>query len=194
MIATLKGVVSEKHTELIIIDVGGVGYGVLVTSGDQSALQTGDEAKLYVYEHIRETSHDLYGFSEQSSKSIFEILLSVSGVGPRMALNMLSLGSIQDLSTAIVTGNTKYIQSASGVGKRLAERLVVDLKDKLGGPGVDLAGSSLLQSDDALMKDEAVAALVSLGYTTHDAVRALENVDKKLSSEDRVKKALKGQK
>lgn len=192
MIATLNGTVSEKLGELVVLDASGVGYGLLVTAEDYGQLKVGDIAKVYVYEHIRENSHDLYGFSSADTKALFELLLTVNGVGPKMALNMLSVGSISEVSTAIANGDTKFIQRANGVGKRVAERVVVDLKDKVGLVGVDLESSGLLQSDQALSGDEAVQALVALGYTAQDAARSLGAIDDSLPTGERVKQALKG--
>ncbi len=194
MIATLNGVVSEKLADVVVLDVAGVGYGLLVSAEDYGRLQTGEKAKLYVYEHIREQSHDLFGFLTIDSKSLFEQLLDVNGVGPKMALNMLSIGSGGAVRQAIASGDVKFIQQANGVGKRVAERVVVELKDKVGLVGVDLESTGLLQSEANLAGDEAVEALMALGYTTADAAKALQNVDPKLKTGERIKLALKGAK
>lgn len=194
MIVTLKGVVSEKLADIVVLDAQGVGYGFYVTAEDYGRLVVGEEAKLYVYEYIREQAHDLFGFLARDTKALFEQLLNVNGVGPKMALNMLSIGSAQGVRQAIAAGDVKLIQQANGVGKRLAERVVVELKDKVGLIGVDLESTGLLQAEDTLMKDEAVEALVSLGYTTADAAQALQNVDPELPTEDRVKQALRTEK
>ncbi|MFO0781802.1 MAG: Holliday junction branch migration protein RuvA [Candidatus Saccharimonadales bacterium] len=192
MIATLSGVVSEKLADMVVLDVSGVGYGLNVTSEDFGVMKTGEKAKVYVYEHIREQSHDLFGFISQETKSLFEQLLSVNGVGPKMALSMLSIGSNSGVKQAIASGDVAFIQQANGVGKRLAERVVVDLKDKVGLVGVDLQSTGMLQSSDSLQQDEAVGGLMALGYTEADAAKALQGVDPKLSAEDRIKQALKG--
>ena len=191
MIAMLTGVVAEKTVDEIVLDVGGVGYGLLVTNEDHGRLASGDKAKLYIHEHIRENSHDLFGFTALDTKKLFELLLAVNGVGPKMALSVLNTGTANDVRAAIASGDVKSIQKASGVGKRVAERVVVELKDKVGLEGVDLATTGLLQSDAALMKDEAVEALVALGYTAADAASALARIDKELPTEDRIKQALK---
>ena len=191
MIATLTGVVAEKTIDLVVLDVSGVGYGLLVTSEDYSHLGAGDLSKVYVYEHIRETSHDLFGFLSQDTKQLFEQLLGVNGVGPKMALSVLNTGSVGAVRAAIAGGDTKSIQKASGVGKRVAERIVLDLKDKVGLEGVDLSSTGLLQSDRNLVTDEAVEALVALGYSPQDAAAALFKVDKDLPTEERIKYALK---
>ena len=192
MIATLTGVIAEKIADQIVLDVSGVGYGLLVTTEDFGHLTAGDLVKVYVYEHIRENSHDLFGFSALDTKYLFEQLLGVNGVGPKMALSVLSIGTADEVRSSIASGNTKFIQSATGVGKRVAERIVVDLKDKVGLKGVDLGAAGLLQSDHMLQRDEAVEALVSLGYTPQDAHAALTAVPTDLPTEERIKRALKG--
>jgi Holliday junction DNA helicase RuvA len=192
MIATLSGVVSEKLADVVVVDVNGVGYGLYVTAEDHGSLAAGDKTKLYIYEHIREQSHDLFGFTAKDTQALFELLLGVNGVGPKMALNMLSIGSAQGVKKAIASGDVAVIQQANGVGKRVAERVVVDLKDKVGLVGVDLQSTGLLQSEDKLNQDEAVVALIALGYSASDAAQALQKVDSKLPTEDRIKQALKG--
>lgn len=194
MIATLSGLVAEKLRELVVLDVAGVGYGLNVTAEDFGRLNPGEAAKVYVYEHIREQSHDLFGFIKLDTKNLFEQLLGVNGVGPKMALNVLSVGTADAVRQAIASGDVKFIQQASGVGKRVAERVVVELKDKVGLEGVDLSTTGLLQGESLLMKDEAVEALVSLGYSPQDAAVALQHVDTDLPTEARIKLALKGAK
>ncbi len=191
MIATLSGVVAEKTLDLVVLEVGGVGYGLLVTGEDFGRLQAGHQAKLYIYEHIRESTHDLFGFTAPDTKRLFEQLLSVNGVGPKMALSVLNTGSSDDVRAAIASGDTKSIQKASGVGKRVAERIVVELKDKVGLEGVDLATTGLLQSDAAITKDEAAQALIALGYSPQDASQSLHDVDPDLPIQTRIKQALK---
>ena len=190
MIATLTGTVAEKIGEFIVLDVHGVGYGLLTAIEDFNKLIVGDETKFYIHEHIRENAHDLFGFTNLQSKALFEQLLGVNGVGPKMALNILSIGTTSQVLTAIASGDVKFLQSANGVGKRVAERVVVDLKDKVG-----------LQSDaaDALLarpgvnnQDEATQALIALGFSAEDAAMALGPVAKDLPTEERIKQALKG--
>jgi Holliday junction DNA helicase RuvA len=191
MITTLTGTVSEKLGDVLVLDVQGVGYGLFMTTEDFGRLPTGQAAKVYIHEHIREQAHDLFGFAALDTKRLFELLLGVNGVGPKMALSVLSIGNTGNVRAAIATGDVKYIQQASGVGKRVAERIVVDLKDKVGLEGVELSATGLLQGDNVLLQDEAVEALVALGYSPQDAGLALKNVDPTLSSEERIKLALK---
>lgn len=191
MIATLSGTIAEKLADIVVLDVGGVGYGVFVTAEDHGKLASGQNAKLYIYEHIREQVHDLFGFTHLDNKRLFEQLLGVNGVGPRMALNVLSIGNANEVRSAIADGDVKFIQASPGVGKRVAERIVVELKDKVGLVGTDLESAGILQSESEVSKDEAVAALIALGYSVQDATSALSKIDKKLPTEERVKIALK---
>lgn len=176
----------------MVLDVGGVGYGLNVATEDFSRLVTGEPAKVYVYEHIREQSHELFGFLTRDTKQLFEQLLDVNGVGPKMALNVLSIGNSSEVRQAIASGDVKFIQQANGVGKRVAERLVVELKDKVGLEGVDLGSTGLLQSEASIKGDEAAAALVALGFSAADASQALHGIDADLPTEERIKLALKG--
>ncbi|MEI7682769.1 MAG: Holliday junction branch migration protein RuvA [Candidatus Saccharibacteria bacterium] len=191
MIATLEGTVSEKLQDIVVLNIRGVGYGILVPAGDFGQLVVGQAAKAYIYEHIRESSHDLFGFCKLDTKNLFEQLLSVNGIGPRMALNMLSIGSAGEVRRAIAGGDTKFIQQANGVGKRVAERVVVELKDKVGLDGVDLSSTGMLQSEAMLSQDEAVEALMALGYTALDAAKALDNIPDNLPTPERIKQALR---
>jgi len=192
MIATLSGVIAEKIGSVTILDVGGVGYGVLVTLNDLSRFESGRSTKLYIHENIKEDAHDLFGFVRLDDKRLFEQLLSVKNVGPKVAMSVLDIGSADEVRAAIAGGDTKRLQSAKGVGKRAAEQMVVELKDKVGLAGVDLSTTGILQGEGLLMQDEAVEALVSLGYSPQDAAAALHDVSSELPTEDRIKQALRG--
>ncbi len=189
MIATVRGEVTEKIGGLVIVEAGGVGYGFYVTPEDHGGLKVGEPAKLYVHEHIRENAYDLYGFRETATKELFEQLLEVNGVGPKMALAILSIGSGEEVRASIAGGDTSFLQSAPGVGKRVAERLVVDLKDKVGVVATGIM-EALLKSSN-VQHDEAAQALIALGYNVSDAAQALADIDESLSTEERVKQALK---
>ncbi len=180
---------AEKMGESVIIDCGGVGYGVLVTFEDFGALHTGEKAKLYIHESIRENAHDLFGFRAKESQFLFEQLLSVKGVGPKMALAILSVASLNHVRQAIAAGDVKFISQAKGAGKKAAERVVVDLKDKVGLATSEDATEFLTTTADP--SDEALQGLVALGYSVQDASEALKKVDKKLTPEERIKQALK---
>jgi Holliday junction DNA helicase RuvA len=192
MIATLTGIVSEKIGAVTVLDVRGVGYGVLVTLSDLSRMETGSPAKLYIHENIKEDAHDLFGFIRLDDKRLFEQLLSVKNVGPKVAMAVLDVGTADEVRVAIAGGDVKRLQTAKGVGKRAAEQMVVELKDKVGLAGVDLSTTGMLQGEGLLMQDEAVEALVSLGYSAQDAARALSTIDSTLPTEDRIKQVLRG--
>lgn len=189
MIATLEGKVSEKIGQSVVLEVNGVGYGLLVNFEDFGALNVGESAKLYVHESIRENAHDLFGFRSRESKTLFEQLLSVKGVGPKMALAIISVASVAHVRRAIAAGDIKFISQAVGVGRKAAERVVVDLKDKVGLMASEDATEFLTASADAA--DEAMQGLVALGFSVQDAADALKGIDKKLSATERIKAALK---
>lgn len=191
MIATLTGTVTEKNVDHIVLDVHGVGYGVQVTAQDFGQLSTGGTAKLYIYEHIREQSHDLFGFTATTAKKLFEQLLGVKNVGPKVAMAVLDIGNEASVRAAIASGEVKLLQSAKGVGKRAAEQIVVELRDKVG-LGASEVAEGIVTRPGVNTQDEAVEALIALGYAPQDAAQALKGIDESLPAEDRIKQALKG--
>lgn len=189
MIVALEGKVAEKVGEVVIIDCNGVGYGVLVPFEDFGALKIGEQAKLYIHESIRDNAHDLFGFRNLEAKQLFEQLLSVKGVGPKMAMAILSVASLSHVRQAIAAGDLKFISQAKGVGRKAAERVVVDLKDKVGLAASADATEFLTTVADP--SDEALQGLVALGYSVADAAEALKKVATKLPPAERIKQALK---
>lgn len=190
MIAHIAGIVAEKFNSSIIVDVHGVGYEVAVAIGDYERAVLNEPIKLYTYHHIREQSQELFGFTSLAAKKLFQLLITVQGVGPKAALAILSLGESELVRNAVASGDSAFIAKASGVGKRIAERVVVDLTDKVGlAVQSNRAAPSLSQQTQHT--DEALEALMALGYTLGDATRALENVSIELSTADRVTTALK---
>lgn len=168
----------------LVIDVGGVGYGVHVPENVAGRMRPGETSLLTIYHHIKENINELYGFEEPSAKELFELLISVSGVGPKSALAIMSLGEPDRLRQAIAADNVAYIAAAAGIGQRSAQRICSELQDKVGilsGPAEQLAGD----------EDEALAALLSLGYSRQQALTALTNVDRSQSGQDQVKAALR---
>lgn len=191
MIAHIVGVVVEKFAGSVIVDVHGVGYEVAVAAGDFDTLKLNTDTKLYTHHHLREQSEELFGFSSLAAKKLFELLISVQGVGPKAALAILSLGSAENVRNAIANSDPAFVAKASGVGKKTAERVVVDLSDKVGLP------THYGRKDDPVQTelntaDEALEALMALGYTLADATKALENVDPTLPTSKRVTEALRG--
>lgn len=191
MIATLSGVVSEKMADMVVLDVHGVGYGLQVTAEDFGRLHSGDPAKLYVHEHVREQAYDLFGFVQLDTKKLFEQLLGVKNVGPKVALAVLDIGTAPAVRGAIAAGDVKLLQSAKGVGKRAAEQIVVELRDKVGLAASETA-EGIATRPGIQMGDEAAEALISLGYSPQDASLALKDIDPELAVEERIKLALKG--
>lgn len=190
MIAHLRGIVTEKFASSVIVDVAGVGYELLVPLGDFEAAVLDDEIKFHTYHHVREQAEELFGFSSLAAKKLFELLITVQGVGPKAALAILSLGSAEQVRNAIANSDVEYVKQASGVGKKTAERVAVDLADKVGLP-THYQQSSATQTE-LNTNDEALEALMALGYTLADATKALERVDPTLSTAQRVTEALKG--
>lgn len=190
MIAHVSGIVAEKFAGSLIIDVSGVGYEVAVAAGDFEAVMLNDTVKLYTYHHIREQSQELFGFSSLAAKKLFELLITVQGIGPKAALAILSLGTAEQVRNAIANSDTSYITKASGVGKKSAERVAVDLSDKVGLPTT--YGSTTPVQVEINTNDEALEALMALGYTLADATKALENVDPSLPTNQRITEALRG--
>lgn len=190
MIATLTGVVAEKLSGRIVLDVQGVGYGLHVTAEDFTTLQQGEKTKVYVYEHIREQSYDLFGFVRQDTKYLFEQLLAVKNVGPKVALGVLDIGKASEVRGAIASGDVKRLQGAKGVGKRAAEQIVVELRDKVGLASSDTA-EGIVSRPGINTQDEAIEALISLGYSPQDATIALKDIDPLLPTEQRITLALK---
>lgn len=191
MIAHIRGVVAEKFANSIIVDVSGVGYEVTVPLGDFEATLLDAEVKFYTYHHVREQSEELFGFSSLAAKKLFELLITVQGVGPKAALAILSLGPVEQVRNAIANSDAAYVTKASGVGKKTAEGVVVKLSDKVGLPTYYGRRDEPVQTE-LNTNDEAMEALMALGYTLADATKALENVDPKLSTNRRITEALKG--
>lgn len=191
MIAHVKGTVTEKMLTSLIVDVHGVGYEVNVAAGDYERSLLNESVTLYTHHHIREQSQELFGFSSLAAKKLFELLITVQGVGPKAAMAILSLGESEVVRSAIASGDSVFVAKASGVGKRIAERVIVDLADKVGLP-LRYDNSSLTGvSQPVTRSDEALEALMALGYNLADASRALEGVPTDLSTADRVTAALK---
>lgn len=187
MIAHVSGEVVEKTENALIIDVGGIGYEIQVASSDLEAATLGERHKLYTHDHLRENAHELFGFSSLMAKRLFEMLISVSGVGPKMALAILSLGDVEAIRSAIAMGDSAFVQRASGVGKRIAERIAVDLKDKVGAPGIQNGSTA---AAPAAPRDDALDALLALGYSLQQANEMLHGIDPELDTQTKLKQAL----
>jgi holliday junction DNA helicase RuvA len=182
MIARIRGTIAEKLTDSLIVEVGGLGYEVFVTAEDWGAAHLGAEAEFHVYEHLREDMHSLYGFSDPGARQLFTQLLGVSGVGPKVALGILSAARLDRLQTAIGAGDAALLGGVSGVGKKTAARIVVELRGKL----------SPVVVESVVSQDSTYQALIGLGYSAAQAAEAVAQVPTEITSEQaRIKAALK---
>ena len=190
MISHIKGIIEEKFANSVIVDVNGVGYEVMVPVLDFEACELGEERKFYTYHAVRENAEELYGFSSLMAKKLFELLISVQGVGPKAGIAILSLAEAEEVRNAIANADAGFVSKASGVGKKSAERIIVDLKDKVGIPS--RYGSTEAKDKKRVDEpDEALDALIALGFPLKEATAALEKVDVDLPVEERIKRALK---
>lgn len=197
MIAHIQGTVAEKFPpNSCIVDVNGVGYEINLTMLDFEKINLDDKIKFYTYHSIRENAEELYGFSELVAKKLFELLISVQGVGPKAGMAILSLASPEEVRNAIANADSAFISKASGVGKKSAERVIVDLRDKVGIPShygstTPVVKNTTIEPDKT---DEALNALIALGFPLKEASAALQGIDENLSTEERIKLALKNKK
>jgi len=195
MIYYVSGKVTILEPSLAVIDCGGVGYGCHVTAYTSAALKLNQEARLYITESIREDAHDLYGFSTKEEQRCYQLLTSVNGVGPKAAMAILSAGGPQNFTLAVMTGDEKMLTAAQGVGKKIAQRIILELKDKIGGSGMELDFSSGPAVSPVAAPSNhtalATAALQELGYSSAEISAALKGVDPKATTEEMVRYALR---
>ena len=194
MIYYVSGPVTVLEPNLAVIDCGGVGYGCRITGYTAAQLKLNQPARLYITESIREDAYDLYGFESREEQRCFELLTSVSGVGPKAALAILSAGGPQNLTLAVMTGDDKLLTAAQGVGKKIAQRVILELKDKIGGGGMELdfsAGPAVSVPQQGGNVATARAALQELGYSTAEIQSALKGADANASTEELVRHALR---
>ena len=195
MIYYVSGPVTMLEPGLAVVDCGGVGYGCRVTAYTAAQLKLNQPARLFVTESIREDAFDLYGFISREEQRCFELLTSVNGVGPKAAMAILSAGGPQNFTLAVMTGDEKMLTAAQGVGKKIAQRIIMELKDKIGGGSVELdfstgpAVSAVPAADNHVAL--AHAALQELGYSPAEINAALKGVDPKATTEEMVRHALR---
>lgn len=193
----LEGTVALVEQELAVIDCGGVAYACHTSQNTCASIQMGKKARLYTYLNVRQDVFDLYGFCEQEELNCFKLLIGVSGVGPKAALAILSSAPPSQLALSIITGDTKFLTRAPGVGKKIAQRICLELKDKLAKEQAETAGGSLptavpAQADAMGAVNEAVSALMVLGYSQAEAMQAMEGLPAAdVSAEDLIRACLK---
>lgn len=188
MIAHISGTIAEKFAGSVIVDVSGVGYEVIVPAGEFDRAVLNEQIKFYTYHNITDRSQELFGFSSLAAKKLFELLITVQGVGPRAGIAIMSLGETEEVRNAIACEDAKFIQKASGVGKKSAERVILDLKDKV---GMAISKPDSVGANINLASDEALEALIALGFNLNDATKALEQIPQDLPTEERITLALK---
>ena len=194
MLYYVSGEVAVLEPGLAVIDCAGVGYGCSVTAYTAAQLKLNQKAKLYITEAIREDAFDLYGFISREEQRCFQLLTSVNGVGPKAAMSILSAGGPQNFTLAVMTGDEKMLTAAQGVGKKIAQRIILELKDKIGGSSAELDFSTgpnpvaPVQSGGLAL---AQAALQELGYSPAEVATALKGADPKSTTEELVRYALR---
>ena len=195
MIYYVSGPVTVLEPGLAVIDCAGVGYGCRITAFTAGQLKLNQSARLYVTESIREDAHDLYGFISKEEQRCYELLTSVNGVGPKAAMAILSSGGPQNFTLAVMTGDEKMLTAAQGVGKKIAQRIILELKDKIGGSAMELdfsggpaVAAPVQKGNNAAM---AHAALQELGYSTAEINAALKGVAPTASTEEMIRHALR---
>ncbi len=187
MISYLQGKILNKGRGFVILQASNIGYQVFVNAGLYADLQTEQEAELYIHHHISETAQDLYGFKNFNELEFFKLLISISGVGPKSALGVLAMAGVEELKESIATGDFSILSKVSGIGKKTAERIVLELRNKIGGVSKgEMPGTGAISSDE-------IDALMALGYSLQQAREALRKVDKSTTdSGERIRAALKG--
>ena len=195
MIYYVSGPVTVLEPGLAVVDCNGVGYGCRITAYTADQLKLNQPARLYVTESIREDAFDLYGFISKEEQHCYELLTSVNGVGPKAAMAILSSGGPQNFTLAVMTGNEKMLTAAQGIGKKIAQRIILELKDKIGGSSAELDFSAgpvaAAPSQSAGAAALAHAALQELGYSAAEINAALKGVDPQATTEEMVRYALR---
>ncbi len=195
MFAYIEGALVVREPAFVVLDVGGIGYELKITLGTYSALKKLNRAKLFTYSHIKEDAYTLYGFMDQTEKTLFMALISISGVGPATGVMILSSLTPEEIQQAILTENVSAIQRVKGIGAKTAQRIILELKDKLTKERlVTNDGQNYLISHNSI-QEEALSALVTLGINKSAAEKAisnnLKNADKDLTVEELIKRVLK---
>lgn len=191
----IEGTVAELMPNLAVLDCGGVGFAVNITASTAGQLRIGEKKRLFIAEAVTETSFDLYGFASKGEKSCYEMLISVSGVGPKAALSILSCNTPEGLALAVMNGNEKALTAAPGIGKKIAQRIMLELKDKISKElgCVDIPSVNIYTpASDSSAVGDAMAALTMLGYSSAELAPIMKKLDVNgMRAEDIIKAVLK---
>ena len=190
----IKGRVAVSEPGLAVIDAGGVGYGIMTSLNSSAQAEVGKEATFYTYLHVREDIFDLYGFITKEELDCFKMLINISGVGPKAALAILGVTTPSKLALAVISDDQKALSAAPGVGKKLAQRIILELKDKMSKGQLESAAAGVTAVDMAAVQsgsaaDDAILALVSLGYSRAEAMAAIKGLDLSAMSVDEIVRA-----
>lgn len=192
MFSYIKGTLQAVNSTFAVLENGGIGYKLNMPFRESSSLSLKSDVKIYIYTHIREDAFELFGFISEDSLQLFELLLSVSGIGPKAATAILDAFSPAEVISFISSGDSKSITKAAGIGAKTAQRIVLELADKLKGFSVDLPDITAKSNIPGSMSDEAIGALIALGYSENDARSAVMKVGNAKNVEELIKLALKG--
>lgn len=194
MIYSLKGRLAHTEQELAVVECGGVGYACKTTFNTLQKITGEENVMLYTYMSVREDAVELFGFADREELKCFKLLISVSGVGPKAAISILSCMNTQQFALCVATGDSKALTKVKGIGAKTAQRVILELKDKLAGETISVRGqtAAAVPFTSASNISEAVTALIVLGYTEGEAMSALSKLDPSLPSEELIKQSLKG--
>lgn len=191
----IKGTVALSEPGLVVIDAGGVGYGIMTSLTSSAQAKVGQQAMFYTYLHVREDIFDLYGFATREELDCFKLLIGISGVGPKAALSILGVTPPANLALAVLTDDQKALSAAPGVGKKLAQRIILELKDRMSKSQLESASGAPVDTGIAAPAgsayDDAAAALMVLGYSKAESLAALKGADPSMSVDEMVRVALK---
>ncbi len=192
MISYLKGQIINKRKNFLILETGGVGYQVFISPAHITELLTSGAVvgEFYIHDHIKEDARDLYGFKNLDELEMFELLLSISGVGPKSALGIMAISNVEELKTSIANGDVAMLNKVSGIGKKTAERIVLELREKIA--TINFGPTNMAVGASASSQSDELEALITLGYSLQQAREALRQVDASITkSGERIREALK---
>lgn len=190
MIAYLRGKIQNKYKNYIILNIHDIGYRIFVSETIFADLEIGQETELYIHQHIREDAHTLYGFKSLEQLEMFELLLTISGIGPKSALAVIGIASVDDIKDSISRGDSSLLIKVSGIGKKTAERVVLDLRDKIGNDARNMQHAT--DGKGMITSGEEIDALMALGYSMFEARDVLRQVDPSIKgSGERIRAALR---